>query len=593
MGLIIVGGVCVEGKVGQLFVPSPLLCIDNDASIPGYRKLVEAVHEHGAKIAIQLYHAGRQTSLEKTGGVQPVSASDVDTLFMGVMPMPSARALTLDEIEDLEDAFADAAARAKEAGFDAVLIDGGAGYLIGQFMSPFVNKRRDEYGGDLDGRMRFPLRIVEKTRKKVGPEFTLLFDLPTDEMIEGGIHVEESKDMARMLEESGIEGFRIHVALYETYQYVVPPASVPRGVHAGRARAVKESLSGAKVMLGHRINDPVLAEDLLQQEAADIILMGRPLIADPELCRKVEEGRLEDIRRCIACNIGCVGNIVTGTPATCTVNPAVGREKKFEIAPADKPKRVLIVGGGVGGLEAARVAALRGHRVTLCEKEDHLCGWAAVGCIPPHKEEIKELIAYYETQMGKLGVRVQRGRSMTVEDILEEKPDAVILATGSDETVPDLPGVDGANVVTAAAVLTQRVETGPKVVVIGGGQTGLETAEFLAKRGKTVTVLEMLPEAGQDMELMSKIFMMPRLAQAGIVTRTDTRVAEIHSGGVRSSRGEIEADSVVLAAGLRRRANLSRGLAGKIDSLREIGDCVRPRRLLDAIREGAEAARVL
>jgi NADPH-dependent 2,4-dienoyl-CoA reductase/sulfur reductase-like enzyme len=515
----------------------------------------------------------------------------VDTLFMGVIPMPSARALTVHEIERLEDAFADAAGRARQAGFDAVLIDGGAGYLIGQFMSPFVNRRTDEYGGDLKGRMRFPLRIVQKTKEKIGSELALLFDLPTDELIEGGIRLEESKLMARMLEEAGVDGFRIHVALYETYQHVVPPAAVPRGVHAGRARAIKESVTRAKVMLGHRINDPVLAEDLLQQEAADIILMGRPLIADPELCRKVEEGRLADIRKCIACNIGCVGNIVSGIPATCTVNPAVGRERELEIVPAKEPKKVLVVGGGVGGMEAARVAALRGHRVALYEKEDHLGGWAAVGCIPPHKQEIRELIGYFETQMTRLRVDVRLGKRVTAEDIVDEKPDAVILATGSQELVPDIPGAAAANVVTAAAVLTGKVETGTKVVILGGGQTGLETAEFLAERGKRVTVLEMLSEVGRDMELISKIFMMPRLAEAGIVIRTDCRVEEIQAQGVKCTTETIAADTVVIAAGLRASRISSDALVGRIQEVHEIGDCVKPRRLLDAIHEGAKVAR--
>jgi 2,4-dienoyl-CoA reductase-like NADH-dependent reductase (Old Yellow Enzyme family)/pyruvate/2-oxoglutarate dehydrogenase complex dihydrolipoamide dehydrogenase (E3) component len=590
VGLIIVGGVCVEREIGQLFVPSHLLCIDRDDTIPGYKRLVDAVHSHGAKIAIQLYHAGRQTSLDKTGGAQPVSASDVDTVFMGVLPMPSARALSLPEIEQLEDAFADAAERAKRAGFDAVLIDGGAGYLIAQFMSPFVNKRTDAYGGDFEGRMRFPLRIVEKTRKKVGADYPLLFDLPTDELIEGGICLEESQAMARALEEAGIQGFRIHVALYETYQYVVPPASVPRGVHAERARAIKESVRDAKVLLGHRINDPLLAEDLLQREMADVILVGRPLIADPEFCNKAMEGRPEDIRKCIACNIGCVGSIVTGTPATCTVNPAVGREKDFELRTAAVPKKVLIVGGGVGGMEAARVAASRGHQVALYERQDHLGGWGAVGCIPPHKQEIRDLIDYFGTQLKKLGVEVHLGRALTPEDVLAEKPDAVILATGSEELLPPIPGADQANVLTASDVLTDKVETGHRVVIVGGGQTGLETAEFLSEKGKNVTVLEMLAEVGQDMELMSKVFMMPRLAEAGIEILTDTKVEEIHEQGVRSTGGEIAADSVVMAVGLKALDPKAESLREKIAEVYEIGDCVKPRRLLDAIHEGARVA---
>jgi len=316
VGLIMVGGVTVEGEIGKLNVPSPLLRIDHDKYVAGFNRLVEAIKDHGTKTAIQLYKAGRQTSLEKTGGVQPVSSSDISGMLLGVVPMPEARAMTIDEIEKMEDAYASASFRAKTAGFDAVMIDGGAGYGIAQFMSPFVNKRTDEYGGDLEGRMRFPLRIIAKTKAMVGDDYPLFFDLPANEFIDGGITPEESCVMAQMLEEAGILSFRIHVGLLENYYYVVPPAAIPRGAHVSLAKQVKDSVKNAKVMLGHRINDPKLAEDILKEEKADIILLGRPLIADPEFPRKVTEGRLEDIRKCLACNIGCLGRIAQGLPSS-------------------------------------------------------------------------------------------------------------------------------------------------------------------------------------------------------------------------------------------------------------------------------------
>ncbi|MEW6440575.1 MAG: FAD-dependent oxidoreductase [bacterium] len=591
--LIMVGGVCVEGRIGKLMVPGPLHCLDRDEQIPGYAALADAVHAHGARMAVQLYHAGRQTSLDKTAGAQPVSSSAKETLFMGVVPMPSARALAVNEIEQIEDDFAEAARRAQAAGIDAVLIDGGAGYLIAQFMSPFVNKRTDAYGGSLEKRMRFPLRIVEKTRERVGSAYPLLFDLPADELVEGGIRIEESRVMARMLEEAGISAFRIHVALYETYQYVVPPAAVPRGVHAPLGRAIKESVREAKVMLGHRINDPLLAEKLLGEGAADFILMGRALIADPELPVKVEEDRLEDIRPCIACNIGCVGSIVAGVPATCTVNPMAGKEAEHRLVPAPRRKKVVVVGGGVGGMEAARVAALRGHEVILYEKSGRLGGWAAVGCLPPHKEEIRGLVDYFSAQLRKSGVRVELDREATVREILAGAPDAVVVATGSVASVPGIPGAAGDHVVQAADVLTGKAQTGSRVVVVGGGQTGLETAEFLAGKGKRVSVIEMLPEVGADMELITKVFMLPRLARAGVETRTSVRVEEITKQGVRAGGELFEADTVVLATGLKARDGLSEALKGKVPEVHVIGDCVKPRKLLDAIHEGARAGRTL
>ncbi len=599
VGLIIIGGVTVESKLGRLFCPSPLLSIDSDDYVAGYSRLVEAVHDQGVKIAIQLYHAGRQTTLERTRGLQPISSSDIDTYLMGVLPMPSARAMTIEEIEQHENAYADAARRAKIAGFDAVLIDGGAGYGIAQFMSPFVNKRTDEYGGDLQGRMRFPLQIIHKIRERVGQNYPLLFDLPADELIEGGIRLEESKAMARMLEEAGINAFRIHVCLYETYQYVVPPAAVPPGAHAQFAKGIKEVTKEAKVMLGHRINDPFIAEDLLQKEMADIILLGRPLIADPEFPRKVMEGRVEDIRKCIACNRGCVGRIVQGLPAQCTVNPDVLKEKRYRLLPAEKPKKVLIVGGGVGGMEAARVAALRRHRVFLYEKGDVLGGQAISASIAPHKYEIKGLIDYYKTQLKKLKVKVHLKREMTHQKILINKPDVVIVATGGEPYLSNIPGAQMDHVVSAWDVLKMKVETGSNVIIVGGGQVGLETAEFLAQKGKKVTILEMLPEVGADVELFTKVFLLERLAEAGVAIRTGTKVDEITKEGVVSDKEYLKkgwldkADTVVIATGIKSNNSLFDSLKGRVKELYVIGDALKPRKMIDAIHEGARVARAI
>lgn len=594
VAMIIVGGVTVEGERGKLMCPSPLLRLDDNKYVAGFNRLVESVQEYGAKTAIQLYHAGRQTTLQQTHGLELISSSDVSTLLMGAVPMPEARAMTLDEIEQMEDAYAAAALRAKTAGFDAVLIDGGGGYGIAQFMSPFVNKRTDDYGGDLEGRMRFPLRVVEKIKAVVGENYPLFFDLPTDELIEGGIRPEESKVMAQMLEKAGISAFRMHVALYETYQYVVPPASVPRGVNVEAAKVIKDSLSNAKVMVGHRINNPQLAEEILRKDMADIILLGRPLIADPEFPKKTAEGRPEDIRPCIGCNIGCGGRIVVGIPASCTVNPSVGKEAEYRLTPADSPKKTLIVGGGVAGMEAARVAALRGHDVTLCEKNDKLGGQANVAAIPPHKYEIKGLVDYYKTRMDKCGIAVELNTSLTAEDILERKPDAVIVAAGAEP--PEIDGFPGAKtnrVFTAWDVLLGNADIGDQVVIIGGGQVGLETAEFLAARGKKVTVLEMLPDIGADMELFTKIHLLPRIAVAGIELAPNTKVDEITPEGVRAGERVFPADTVVLSTGQSACEGLMVQLQHRVPELFAVGDCTGPRRLLNAIHEGARVARHL
>lgn len=589
--MIMVGGVTVEGEMGKLFCPSPLLRLDDNKYVAGFNRLVEAIHDQGSKAVIQLYNSGRQTTPEKTGGKPPLSASDCSTKLMGVLPMQDARAMSIDEIEQLEDAYAAAALRAKTAGFDAVLIDGGAGYCIAQFMSPFTNKRDDQYGGDLEGRMRFPLNIISKVKEQVGDDYPLFFDLPADELVEGGIRIEESTVMAQMLEKAGILAFRLHVAVYETYQYVVPPAAVPRGVHAELAQKIKKGLKSAKVMLGHRINDPGLAEELLQQDVADIILLGRPLLADPEFPRKGAQGRIDDIRRCIACNTGCAARIVMGIPATCTVNPSVGKEEEYQLVPAQRAKKVLIVGGGVAGLEAARVSALRGHRVTLYEKNDRLGGQANLAAVPPTKEEILHLVAWLTRQVKQLGVDIRLEKEVDAQEILAENPDAVIVATGALPSVPVQ--LTAQKAVTAWDVLSGSVEVGQNVIVVGGGQVGIETAEYLATQGKKVTVLEALSEVGLDMELFSKVFFYSRLGSLDLELVTGVQVDKIESNGVQAGENHYPADTVVLALGQEPCAGLASALEGQINELYVVGDCLQARKMLPAIHEGARVARLV
>jgi 2,4-dienoyl-CoA reductase-like NADH-dependent reductase (Old Yellow Enzyme family)/thioredoxin reductase len=595
VALIIVGCVVVEGEVGKILAPSPQLRLDHFKYVAGFNRLVDAIKDHGAKTAIQLCHAGRQTGLEITGGVQPIAPSDVlATPFLGLIPGTDARAMTVEEIKQMENAYAAAALRSKRAGFDAVLIDGGAGYGIAQFMSPFVNKRTDEYGGDLQGRMRFPLRIIEKVKAEVGDDYPLLFDLPANEFIEGGITPEESRLMAQLLEKAGILAFRIHPGLWENYYYGIPPACIPRAVHAELAKGIKDSLKNAKVMVGHRINNPELAEEVLEKDQADVILLGRSLIADPEFPRKAAEERPEDICKCIACNIGCIGRLFLGIPISCTVNPMMGKEMEYKIIHADRPKKVLIVGGGVAGMEAARVAAMRGHRVTLVEKSDRLGGQARIAAIPPFKYEIRGVVEYYETQLNKLGVKVELGKEMKTTDVLDRRPEAVIIATGAQPIDSiNLPGAKNNQVVTAWDVLTEKANIGQKVVILGGGFVGLETAEFLAAQGKEVTVLEMLPEVGMDLEAFSRVLAMPRLAAAGIKLYTDTKADEITREGVRAGDQKFAGETVVLAIGHKACNSLVAQLKDLVPELYVIGDCYKPRKMISAIHEGAKVARQL
>ncbi len=359
VGLVTVEATCVDSPVGRL---SPLqLCVDDDKFIGGLNDLVEAIQEKGAKISLQLHHAGRQTTLAVTGGAQPVSASE--TVYKDV----KARALPAEGIECVVGRFGESAKRAKAAGFDAVEIHGAHGYLIAQFLSPYVNKRIDEYGGDPEKRMRFVLEVLEETRKRVGLDFPIIFRLSGEEFVEDGLTLKEAKGIAQRLERAGVDALHVTAGVGGTI-WPVQPMAVPRGCLVHLAEGIKEVV-GIPVIAVGRINNPTLAEEILRDGRADLVSMGRALIADPELPRKVAEGRLDDIRMCTACLRGCSERFNAYLRISCTVNPAVGREKEYMVKPADKPKKVLVVGGGAAGLEAARVAALRGHEVTLYEKE--------------------------------------------------------------------------------------------------------------------------------------------------------------------------------------------------------------------------------
>lgn len=330
-------------------------------------------------ILTQPHHAGRQTTRVYTEGRQPVSASDVPCKMTRSQPRP----LTIKEIEELVEKFSDGSRRAKDAGFDAVEIHGAHGYLVSQFMSPYTNKRTDRYGGDFENRMRFPLEIIERTREKVGYDFPILFRMNGDEYVEGGLKLQDTKRIAKKLEEASVDAVDVTAGIAETRVWQIQPAAIPHGVNVHLAQGIKESVNIPVIIVG-RINDPELANKIIQEGKADLVAMGRALITDPELAKKAAEGRNEDIRKCIACLRGCLGRIFAHRRMSCTVNAAVGKEKEYAIIPAPKPKKVLVVGGGPAGMEAARVLALRKHHVTLYEKTKKLdiCRWHTASLLP-------------------------------------------------------------------------------------------------------------------------------------------------------------------------------------------------------------------
>jgi 2,4-dienoyl-CoA reductase-like NADH-dependent reductase (Old Yellow Enzyme family)/thioredoxin reductase len=586
VGLIIVEGAYVEprgrGSVRQLGV-------DDDDKVSGLRELASAIRANGAGAALQLFHGGRQ-SHSSIIGMQPVSASEVLCRLTGETP----RALSVEEIHGVEEAFAEGARRCRDAGFDAVEIHGAHGYLINQFLSPLTNKRTDEYGGGVEGRARFLLEILGLTREKVGGDYPVLCRINGDDYIEGGVTLEDAKKTARLLEAAGVDAIHVSGGIYDSPVPVTTgPMALPRGHMVHLAAAIRKVVSVPVIAVG-RINDPELAETVLQEGKADLVSMGRGLLADPELPMKAAAGRLDDIRKCTACD-ECIARLFYNEDIACSVNAALGREEEYAIRKAEVSKRVLVVGGGPAGMEAARVSALRGHSVVLCEKGDRLGGQLNLAVVPPHKEEMRTVTPYLEGQIRKVGVKVMLGQEVTPALAREIGADAVFVAAGSVQTVLGIPGAGGENVVLANDVLCGKASVEERVVVVGGGMVGAETAEFLAEKGKRVTILEMLGKIGIDMVPFAMTLLYQRLKKLGVVMITKAKVVELKDGCVvyekDGGKQTVEADSVVLALGSKPNTSLMEAFKGQASEVYAIGNAREPGNALEAIHEGSRVAR--
>jgi len=598
VGLIIVEATAVNDARKHLPISPGLF---DDKQIPSWRKLAKAVHGHGAKLATQLMDGGPE-SLSFLSGVQPTGPSPV----AGRMFRQTPRELSIEEIEGVIDDFAEAVRRGREAGLDAIEIHATHGYaMIGSFLSPFFNKRTDVYGGSLEGRLKLLVDIVKRTKVRAGRDFPIIVRISGDDRVPGGRTLEETQFIAPILVEAGVDAFEVSGGtIPTTFWAVVPPSGTPLALNAPYAEAIKRVVSVPVICVG-RINSPQLAEFILASGKADLVSMGRALIADPDLPNKAAAGNFEDIAPCVADNYGCIGAATSMRPPTCIVNPAAGKEKEMAIVPAKKLKRVLVAGGGPAGLEAARVAALRGHHVTLFEKEHKLGGQVNLASVPPYMQEMSQLVKYLSRQVEKAGGKVELGKAVTPELVEEMKPDVVIVATGAAPLVPDdIPGVDKERVVTAWDVLAGKAATAARnVVILGGGLVGCETADFLAETGDNavvgrtaVTIVEMLEGVALDMANEARHLLMQRLRDKGVRILTSARVKEILDDGVLFVRdGQEESihnlDTIVLALGAKAVDPLSEKIRGKVAEVYVIGDAKEPRKVLEATAEGAEVGR--
>jgi 2,4-dienoyl-CoA reductase-like NADH-dependent reductase (Old Yellow Enzyme family)/thioredoxin reductase len=568
------------------------LRIDDDRYLEGLSVLAREIKAHGAKAAIQLSHRGRQASKEEIGAL-PVAPS--------ALPAPGykekPRELASEEIYQLIGSFAEGARRAKDAGFDAIEIHGAHGYLICQFLSKSSNIRTDEFGGNLTGRSKFATEIVRQIRKKVGNGFPIIFRFSADEHVENGITIEEAKIIAQLLEESGADALHISAGNYETFEWVVQPMTLPRGCLVNLAAEIK-SVATVPVITVGRINNPILAESILQEGKADLIALGRSLIADPDFPIKAAEDREKEIRRCIACNMCVDSRVRLKTDIKCSVNPEFGKEEEYNYKPAKSTRKILVVGGGPAGMEAARVAKIRGHQVILCEATDRLGGQLILAAKSPSKKEIASITEYYEYQLKRLGVSIEFNNKVTPELVQKIRPDVVIIATG---TIPinasDL-GIESDHkyVFTSHDVLGEKVVlTGKDIVIIGAGSVGCETAEFLSEKGMKITFIEMLDEAATDMEQYTRKLLFECLAECNTDMLLRSNVKQIDKECVIYSDAEgkdhsIKASSVIMAVGSMSNNTLINSLDKKEYSIFEIGDCVEPRSIMDAISEGFSIA---
>jgi len=610
VAMITVGG-CTIDQIG----PGPMMIgLHDDKFIEGMSKLSAAIKEAGAAAATQLYQAGRYTHSIMTGQ-QPLAPSPIASRLTRETP----REMTSEEIETVIESFGEAARRTKEAGFDAVEVIASAGYLICQFLSPLTNERTDEYGGSWENRCRFGLEVVKRVRQKVGPDFTVLVRISGNDFMPGSNTNQEAAMFAIELEKAGVDCINVTGGWHESR---VPQITgdLPRGGFAYLAKGIRDAVS-VPVMASNRINDPLIAEQILRHHMADMVNMARPLIADPDLPNKAMAGDFGAIRRCIACNQGCLDMVFSLQPVHCTVNPVAGREYEITVTPAAEPKKVLVIGAGPAGMETARVAAARGHQVILWEKGRYLGGNLIYAAIPPGKEDFLTFLHFYEDQLPRNGVEVYLNRDATAEEISAEQADVVVLATGSRPIEAPFKVTAPEKLVTALEVLDGTVVPGENVVVVGGGSVGCETAMAVAEMGaisaetlkflmensaetperlkemlnrgtRQVTLVELEKGIGRDIGISTRWVTLQCVHRMGVKVMDQYGVKEVNSGGVLVEKeGEeklLPADTVILAVGAVAENSLASELEGLVKELHVIGDAKKPRKITEAVREGFE-----
>ncbi|MHA2013279.1 MAG: oxidoreductase [Candidatus Helarchaeota archaeon] len=608
VGMIVIGGCNFsEFSGGAPTMPN----LGSDEFIPGLREFADTIHQYGTKCAAQLYHAGRFGVIGEL-----VAPSECDAPFARKV----ARELTIKEIEQIVEDYGLASARLKEAGFDAVQVCGNTGYLPCQFLSPLINKRKDRYGGEtLEERMTFLYEVIKSIRDHVG-DFPLIWRMPHDDLVPGSLSFKDWKKVAPLLEKAGVDVLDIAGA-WHTSKTPQLTSNVPYGAFSFMTYEIRKTVN-IPVVECHRIHDLQTAEKLLKNNYCDLIGWGRPLICDPYIVQKVKECRYDDIRWCIGCAQGCFDMVFEAQPITCLQNPAAGREDQYAITPAKEKKKILVIGGGVGGMEAAMVAKMRGHDVILYEKDSYLGGAFYLAAIPPGRQEFMRAIDWLKNQLDKLRVNVILNTECTLDIVKKINPDEIVYAAGGKDIIPPIKGIDLPHVVKAKDVLLGNVLLKDDIVIIGGGATGVETALYVSEMGsisseiamfmiqhkvlsidealhyyrkglKNVTIIDILPKLGGNIGRSTRWTMMKDLRYKEIRQLTSSEVLEITIDNVIVKTGdkiqEIKADNVIIATGVKKDREFANKLKESGFQIRIIGDAKKPRKALDAINDGYKA----
>ncbi len=564
----------------------------DDRFVEGLAKLADAIHSHGAKAALQLHHAGRESFFLLQKG-EAIGPSAVPSLVYGMAP----REMTKDDIKEIIEAFGMAALRARKAGFDAVEIHAAHGYLLTQFLSPLANHRTDEYGGDMAGRSRFILEVISEVRSMVGDDFPVILRVSAEESIKGGYSVDDLCQVLPSFVQAGSDVIHASLGTHGSPAGItIAPSEYEPGFNAWRARKIKDVTHVPVIAVG-RFIDPYLADEVIARGDADLVAFGRQMLADPDFLIKAKSGKAGEIRECIACNQGCIERLMLELgKIRCAINPETGQELIYPASPAKEKKHVWVIGGGPAGLTASFEAARLGHEVDLFEMEEKLGGQIVYASIPPGKDAYRKWIKGLISQVEEIGVKVHTSMAVTASMIEDTAPDAVILATGGSKIMPeDIDGIDQDHVVDAWQILGGKVKTGKDVLVLGGGLIGMETADFICSKGANVTIVEVL-ETSPVLKITSHGYMLhKRLQECGVKMHFGTKLKQVGEGSAVIVKAGDEktispVDQVVIAIGLKPRQDLKQALEEMGIRHFVVGDALKVRRIIEATEEGARAA---